>query len=387
VSQGCNFQRFGNSASMKISVKMYAVAMAGSVVVLSSAMGYEEEGKKKENPVKGHVFGWPFLKAEEMQPRGGTSMGGKVTLFEGVKPEWKKLQEKGLSAKEKDRRAILAMQGAYRVSFDFIETIGFTADYKPPKPYFSWGTERVIVLEDKPGFISLQHVMVMYFKDKEGKETGPHVMKHWRQDWTYQDRSMHQYVGEMTWKKAQVKKPAGAWTQAVYQVDDSPRYEVVGKWDHTGGKSTWKSEPCWRPLPRREFSVRKDYNVLGGVHEITLTPNGWVHMQNNRKLNVAGGKVNVIAHELGINRYEEISAPDLKAGDAAFKQTDPYWAEVRKKWAEVYAKNESFKLQKAVEKKLWMYHFEYAMNVQKHGWKPEVGKKHAVDTVEKFLVK
>ena len=83
------------------------------------------------------------------------------------------------------------------------------------------------------------------------------VMKHWRQDWTYEDTDLHVYKGKSTWE--QETKPAadtrGKWTQAVFQVDDSPRYEVVGKWSHQGGMSTWNSDTCWRPLPRREFSV------------------------------------------------------------------------------------------------------------------------------------
>lgn len=365
--------------------------MVGIFVVFALSKGavtaYEEEEVAKKVPVRGHVFGWPFLKAEEMQPRGGSTKGGEVTLLKGFKKEWEDLQQEGLTLKEKDRKAILAMQGSYRVSFDFIETLGFTESYTPPKPYFSWGTERVIVLEEQPHFISLQHVMVMFFKDKEGKESGPHVMKHWRQDWRYQDTSMHTYVGESTWKKQQMEKREGVWTQAVYQVDDSPRYEVSGKWSHAGSQSTWKSDDCWRPLPRREFSVRKDYNVLGGNHEITITPNGWVHIQNNKKLKVDGETVNVIGHELGVNRYEEITAPDLKAGDELFIKAELYWAQVRKKWASIYASENQFSLRSTVEeKKLWMYHFEYAAKVEKEGWDAEDGAKHANETIEKFIL-
>jgi len=40
--------------------------------------------------------------------------------------------------------------------------------------------------------------------------------------------------------------------------------------------STWHSENTWWPLPRREFSVRNDYNVLSGSNRHTITPTGWV---------------------------------------------------------------------------------------------------------------
>jgi len=357
---------------------------------ITPLIAYEDNKNpdQKETVITGHVFGWPFLEIERMQPRGGTSTGGNVTLFKGEKPSWKKLQETNLSIKDRDRSAILAMAGSYRISFDFMETAGFKPNFKPSKPYFSWGTERVIVLKDEPNFISMQHVMVMYFKDEDGKESGPHVMKHWRQDWTYQDSTAQEYQGNNTWEKKELKNTAGKWTQAVFQVDDSPRYEVVGKWEHLDGKSTWRSVDAWRPVPRREKSVRKDYNVLSGRHEITITPNGWVHIQNNQKLNIDDNNTELIAHEIGINRYEEISAPDLQAGDASFHKTEPYWEEVRQKWSEIYNSRESFSLKQTVdEKKLFFHHFEYAAKVEKEGWNAEAGRKHARETIEQFLSK
>ncbi len=74
------------------------------------------------------------------------------------------------------------MAGSYRVSFDFIETTGLGENYQPPRPYFSWATERVSVLANEPKFISLQHTLVMEFVGKDGKVQGPFTMKHWRQD-------------------------------------------------------------------------------------------------------------------------------------------------------------------------------------------------------------
>jgi len=360
----------------------------------SSDKKVEKKAKNKideEMPkIRRHVFGWPFQEAAKMQPRGGTSTGGEFKLFTGEKEQWKKLQNPELKGKDRDRAAILAMTGSYRVSFDFMETAGFTTDFKPAQPYFSWATERVFILQDDPNFISLQHVIALYFKDEDGKESGPHIIKHWRQDWQYEKKSMHAFIGNNTWKQKPIDETLdinkGAWTQAVYQVDDSPRYEATGKWVHINGKSTWASQECWRPLPRREFSVRDDYNVLEGKHEITITPNGWIHLQNNKKLLVGESKTELIAHELGINRYEEITSPDLSAGYASYKKSAPYWAEVRKKWADVYAKEPSITLHKKVDKKvLWIHHFSYASEIEENGWNAEEGKKHANETIEKFI--
>ena len=215
------------------------------------------------------------------------------------------------------------------------------------------------------------------------------VMKHWRQDWTFEDADLHTYRGENTWarKKRSPKSVKGAWSQAVYQVDDSPRYEVIGKWSHQGGMSVWTSESSWRPLPRREFSVRDDYNVLECVHEITVNPTGWVHLQNNRKLIAKDGKLSkYVGQELGVNRYERITAPSLMSAEDTLKKTGAYWAEVREMWNEVYRTKDRFGLKAKVEdKKLYALHFGYAAQVEAGEYDAEAGRKHARETISKFL--
>jgi len=74
---------------------------------------------EEKKVVRGHVFAWPFSAVEEMQPRGGTTKGSEVTLDEKPSQAWKDLQALKEDGLEKDRRAILAMAGDYRVSFDF----------------------------------------------------------------------------------------------------------------------------------------------------------------------------------------------------------------------------------------------------------------------------
>ena len=75
-------------------------------------------------------------------------------------------------APEKDRRAILAMAGDFRVRFDFRETVPFVAGYTPIKPSVTLGTEIVRVIEDRGGLIRLQHILAMDDKEK------PIVIKH-----------------------------------------------------------------------------------------------------------------------------------------------------------------------------------------------------------------
>ncbi len=362
------------------------------VIIVAILSSFLAKAAEPEKVVSGHVFAWPFTETSEMQPRGGTTKGTEVVLAKGPSAEWKKLQDKTLSTLEKDRRAIMAMAGSYRVSFDFMETMGFAKGYTPPKPYFSWGTEHVHILKAEEKSISLQHTLVMYFKDKDGKELGPMVMKHWRQDWNFEDSDLFVYKGMSTWaqEKKQEDKSRGKWTQAVFQVDDSPRYEVVGKWSHQGGMSTWLSDSCWRPLPRREFSVRKDYDLLQGTHEITITPTGWVHLQRNQKVSLVDVKQpKIIAQELGVNRYERIQSPSLKQAEITWQKTGKYWEEVREAWEAVYAANSEFTLKSKVDdKKLYQYHFEYAGKLENQEGEIDLvkAKAHATETIQKFLV-
>ena len=149
---------------------------------------------------------------------------------------------------EQDRKAILAQQGDYRVRFDFIETVGFTADYRVREPDRSGGYEVVRVIEDTGRRIVLQHILV---SEHEGK---PHITKHWRQDWEYEPAKVLVYSDRnaWTWEDVPEKMRRGRWSQTVWQVDDSPRYAGWGQFEEQGGLRRWRSNWTWRPLARRD---------------------------------------------------------------------------------------------------------------------------------------
>jgi len=342
---------------------MKALLLSAATCVLPASSFAAEDGaggaageKVADTATRQYTYAWPFTEGADMKPRGGTSRGPDVTLDERTAEAFEALQEPGLSTLERDRRAILAMAGDYRTSFDFIETVGFTAGYEPRRPYQSWGTERVYVIADEPGFISLQHIIVMRFEDESGDVSEPAVVKHWRQDWRYQDRSMQAFRGHRRWQREALPEDAaqGAWTQTVYQVDDSPRYEAVGRWEYSPGVSIWESAPMRRPLPRREFSVRDDYHALYGRHRISITPQGWTQEEDALKLvldedNSPRSEQPYLAREAGLSRYERIRDFDFSAGDAYWERTAPFWALVREYWDEVYAERREFGLRKVVD--------------------------------------
>ena len=314
------------------------------------------------------TFAWPYSTASTMAPRGGTSSGPNVVLAEGASEAWQSLSEPGISKKEQDRRAILAMSGGYRASFDFLEVVGFVEDYTPPAPYQSWGTEYVYVVADAPDFISLQHIIVMFFEVEGGEIFGPVVVKHWRQDWQYEDQSIHVYVGDNRWqeKRFNGNEVAGTWSQSVFQVDDSPRYQAIGQWVHEGNVSSWLSDNTWRPLPRREFSVRDDYQVLVGTNRHSITPTGWIHEEENLKgildgVDSLSQDLPYLAKELGFNRYELITDFDFSGGDSYWENTGDFWSEVREAWNRVFTERSTFALRDRVEDKpLFEWMFEYA---------------------------
>jgi hypothetical protein len=239
------------------------------------------------------------------------------------------------STLERDRAAILAMTGEFRATFDFIETVGFVEDYEPQRPYQSWGTEYVFVVEQTEKLISLQHILVMKTILPSGDVSKPIVMKHWRQDWTYEPKKITSYAGNQTWLTSALPHTdsQGRWLQSVYQVDDSPRYQALGSWSHFENYSSWLSDETWRPLPRREFSVRNDYDVLVGTNRHTINPTGWVQEEENLKVVLVGDDTSqILAKEIGLARYQRISNWDWSEGKQYWSKTAGFWAEVRRQW-------------------------------------------------------
>ncbi len=377
---------------MRMRTKLYTLLTAVlSVVFTSTALGADV---KQEMQPRQYTYSWLFSDDSKMQPRGGTTKGPAVTLDTKPSAEWKALQDDKLSSVERDRRAILAMAGPYRTSFDFIETVGFVPGYTPEPPYQSWGTEYVYVVADEPEFISLQHVIVMFFEMEEGKVSEPMVVKHWRQDWRYENRDLHVYAGHNKWQQQRLSAKAvkGAWSQSVWQVDDSPRYDASGRWQHHGNYSSWQSDNTWRPLPRREFSVRDDYQVLSGTNRHTITPTGWVQEEDNLKLvlNEKGAsrkKYPYLAREAGLSRYERIVDHDFSAGDVYWKATAPFWADVRDAWEDMRQQRAEFSLKDEVDdRQLFEVMFNYAGKLEA-GKEYDAAKGRAfIDkTLQKFL--
>lgn len=238
---------------------------------------------------------------------------------------------------EADRQAILAMSGNYKVTFDFIETVAFDADYKLKDRKLSGGHEMVRVVEDTGDFISLQHILVVGSPDQK------FVVKHWRQDWAYEPEEVLVFIGGNAWemREVPVTERAGKWSQTVYQVDDSPRYGAVAGWSHEDGVSEWTPAAEWRPLPRRDMTTRDDYHAVKAINRHAITPLGWVHEQDNSKL-VLSGEPSVLVREVGVNTYQKDDAFDFSVGEAYWEATADFWAGVRAEWTAMEKGKDAF---------------------------------------------
>ena len=280
------------------------------------------------------------------------------------------------SKKKKDAEAIKKMCGCFEVTFNFTETFDYTKDslYQPSKKKIAKAIEWAGLVEDDKNKIVIQHLLQV------GPPNSPHIVKHWRQDWVYQNQEFYMFNGDNEWlyenkPKNEVKKQ---WTQKVYQVDDSPRYEGSGTWVHVDGKSYWESTTD-APLPRREYTQRSDYNVTqrGNRHEIT--DYGWLHDQDNQKvIRKKGEKDVVIASEKGYNTYKRLPDSKCKAAQDWWKKNQGKWQLVRTEWDNVFGKKTDLKLKQKVDNKV-MY---------KHLFSDENSSKEKIETViNKFITK
>ena len=282
---------------------------------------------------------------------------------------------------EQDRKAILAMSGDYTVKFQFMETAALRAGYELTKPYLADATEIIEVIEDTGTKIDMQHILLV--------PEGNRVVKHWRQTWIYEPTEIYEFKGNRTWepRKLSEAERKGAWSQFVYQVDDSPRYGGVGRWNHAHNMSSWESR-TWRPLPRREYTKRSDYDVMVARNRHTITPTGWIHEQDNYKLVLGGGENPIIALEVGLNVYDRTTAVDFSKVRQYWKDTKAYWGDVRASWAPWMDGTKTVRMNATWEDKpMYKHMFGMAKEVLDKPDEAEARKARVRDVIAAFMAK
>jgi hypothetical protein len=262
-----------------------------------------------------------------------------TTVFSQQKPN-------STSAKtrfQQDRESIKAMQGCYKVSFEFAETFAPDTAYRYHNRKFDWGIEYVFLVEETEKKISLQHLLIV---------NDSVIVKHWRQDWLYENTDLLGFYKNDEWKKVKLtpEQAKGTWTQKVYQVDDGPRYEGYGTWVHIDGRHFWEST-CNAPLPRREFTKRSDYNVMKRHSHIEVTDYGWILDQDNEKIIRANGVDKLLCWEKGFEKFNKGNYNAQPAIDW-WEKNKQYWSDVRKVWDEVYTQYNTIKIEKKIDNKI-----------------------------------
>jgi hypothetical protein len=114
------------------------------------------------------------------------------------------------------------------------------------------------------------------------------------------------------------------------------------------------SDETWRPLPRREWSVRSDYQVLLGTNRHTVNATGWTQEENNLKTALTAER-NIratqphLAREYGVARYERIRDTDFNEADHYYESTKAFWRQVQQTWSEIFVANKTVTLRAAVD--------------------------------------
>ncbi len=245
----------------------------------------------------------------------------------------------------KDKPNVDKLCGCFEVEFKYAETFSPDKNYKyHDREEISGGTELTFPIEVSDKKIVMQHLLVI---------TDSMIIKHWREEWTYENPVIWRYKGDKVWEK-ETLKPAdvkGKWTQTVWEVSDEPRYQGVSEWVTTNGKTFWENTTD-APLPRREYSTRNDYNILRRTNRLVLTKDGYVHEQDNQKIVRANGADKLLAEEKGINSYKRLEDSECAAARAYWDKTKTYWNKVRATWDAYVAANNKIALKTEVDGKV-----------------------------------
>lgn len=238
--------------------------------------------------------------------------------------------------------------GCFDVQFKYAETFAFVRDYQFHDREEMRATELALPIEVSDKKIVIQHLLVM-------KDTM--VIKHWREDWVYEQPYIWKYEGNKRWTKQALKPEQykGRWTQTVWEVDDAPRYQGISEWVNTDNKTFWLNTTD-APLPRREYSTRNDYNILRRGNKLLLTPTGYVHEQDNDKVLLKDGEEKLIAQEKGLNIYNKLSDDKCAAAKAWWEKNGAFWSYVRMAWDAALKNGTVINLQEKVDGKALHQH-------------------------------
>jgi len=286
-----------------------------------------------------------------------------------------------LAQKNTDSKVIDNFCGCFDVDFKYAETFAPNIDYKfhereeiPPV------AELALPIEKTDKKVVIQHLLIV---------NDSMIVKHWREEWTYENPVLWVYNSNRSWTKTTLKPEdvKGKWTQTIWETSDEPRYQGISQFVNLDGKLIWQST-TYAPLPRREYSTRNDYNILKRTNRLNITDSGYLHEQDNVKIIRKEGNDEVLVQERGLNNYKRIAEKDCQAALKYWEKNHAYWSKVRKAWDGYIATANVIKMEFKVDGK--MLH-EYLFKLSK-----EYAAKKVTDAeieqrikteIDKFIVK
>ena len=246
------------------------------------------------------------------------------------------------NAQADGRKNIENLCGCFEVKFKYAETFSPDPNYKyRERDDLSEGLELIVPLEMSDKKIVLQHLLLI---------SDSMIIKHWREDWTYEEPELWTYSGDMRWTRLpnDPQRSKGKWTQSVWEVSDAPRYQGAGEWVSLDGKTFWQNTSD-APLPRREYTTRSDYNILKRTNKISLSENGWVHEQDNQKIIREQNSDKLLVEEKGFNIYTKTDASKCEAAKMYWEKHQEFWVKVRTAWKDIMKDKSSITVKTRVE--------------------------------------
>lgn len=254
-----------------------------------------------------------------------------------------------------DKQSVNKLCGCFDVTFKYAETFSPDPGYKyHDRSETNAGVELALPIEVSDTKIVIQHLLVI---------TDSVIVKHWKEEWTYENPILWIYKGDKTWVKDtlpadQVK---GKWTQTVWEVSEEPRYQGYSQFVNLDRKIIWQNTTD-APLPRREYSVRSDYNILRRTNRLNITDSGYIHEQDNEKIVRTGETDHLLTQEKGLNIYKRISNNECVSAKGYWEKNKAFWNKVSKIWAEYFNTQSIVSLYTEVEGKLL---HEYLLDLAK----------------------
>ena len=241
--------------------------------------------------------------------------------------------------------AIQNLCGCFDITFKYAETFSPNPNYKfHERETINGGIELALPIEISSNKIVIQHLLVI---------SDSLIIKHWREEWTYENPILWQYTDTKTWVK-QILSPEqtkGTWTQTVWEVSDEPRYQGSGNFTNKNGEIYWQNTTD-APLPRREYSVRNDYNILNRTNRLHITDSGYIHEQDNKKIKRKAGVDELLVEEKGINTYHRVADSKCSAAKKYWELNKAYWLKVSSIWANYLLTHQTITLKTKVEGKV-----------------------------------